>query len=641
MAKYKSAYTGQQIDESVGRALPGGEIDTTIETMKSLVGAPLVAQTKATMTDVDKVYVYTGSESGMTAGHWYYWDGTAWADGGVYNSTAVETDVTLSIAGMAADAKTVGTKLNGALTHRGNTASTDDINNAKFAHGGQWYAGKSGRPNAGGNFPFSSGTARILVFGADSDTISGKAQVVISNTNDIAWRIGSSNVWGTWQKLLSTNRLESAVDGALLYRGQTASTDDLDAETFAQNGQWYVPAAGNPQHYPFAPSAGRLIVFGSQTGTIAGKMQVVMSYTGKIVWRFGYTQTSEGTTTYVWSIWRSLITDVALDGISKAYFIANRAVLYDGDDVADVTIPGSYPKPAANTVANLPKQASGYVMKFAKTNTPYAMYQNADGELWYRSMGDWHMASPGNAFGHPLAGKVLAGVGTSFMRQYNSSAFVPISMQWFTLIGKKFGMTYTNDGLAGCCVARLENEGNSPSIATRIDLILTDHPTTADDEKYGTIYPGETVDYFIIQGGGNDSSKSVPLGAIDSIDDTTFCGALNVVTAKIRAAYPRAKLLYVTCFRRWLQDTTHVQTGHNALGLVDRDYADAMVEAARYNSVLCFDAWHESGLVPAYGESTQDDSIYAWPWISRENKHLNEEGNAFVAPLIAKRMEMI
>ena len=54
----------------------------------AFVGAPLTANTAAGMTDRSKVYVYVGSESGYSAGHWYYWTGSAWADGGVYNSIA-------------------------------------------------------------------------------------------------------------------------------------------------------------------------------------------------------------------------------------------------------------------------------------------------------------------------------------------------------------------------------------------------------------------------------------------------------------------------------------------------------------------------------------------------------------------------
>ena len=71
-------------------------------------GSPLTASTVAGMTDHTRVYVYTGSDTGYTAGNWYYWNGSAWTSGGVYNSTALQTDTTLAIPGMAADAKATG-----------------------------------------------------------------------------------------------------------------------------------------------------------------------------------------------------------------------------------------------------------------------------------------------------------------------------------------------------------------------------------------------------------------------------------------------------------------------------------------------------------------------------------------------------
>jgi hypothetical protein len=74
-------------------------------------GSPLTATTAAGMTDQSRVYVYTGSETGYTSGHWYYHNGSAWTDGGVYNAVAVDTDTTLSIAGKAADAKKTGDEL--------------------------------------------------------------------------------------------------------------------------------------------------------------------------------------------------------------------------------------------------------------------------------------------------------------------------------------------------------------------------------------------------------------------------------------------------------------------------------------------------------------------------------------------------
>ena len=76
--------------------------------LKTLFSSPLKAAAVANMTDTAKVYVYTGSEAGYTTGHWYYFDGEDWADGGVYNAVAVSTDTNLTAPGEAADAKAVG-----------------------------------------------------------------------------------------------------------------------------------------------------------------------------------------------------------------------------------------------------------------------------------------------------------------------------------------------------------------------------------------------------------------------------------------------------------------------------------------------------------------------------------------------------
>lgn len=78
---------------------------------KEAYGSPLVADAVEDMTDQSRVYVYTGSETGYTSGHWYYYNGSTWTDGGVYNAVAVDTDTTLTIAGKAADAKKVGDEL--------------------------------------------------------------------------------------------------------------------------------------------------------------------------------------------------------------------------------------------------------------------------------------------------------------------------------------------------------------------------------------------------------------------------------------------------------------------------------------------------------------------------------------------------
>ena len=112
---------------------------------KTDIGAPLKASTVAGMTNHDRIYIYTGSETGYTSGHWYYYDDGSWVDGGAYNSVAVETDTTLSISDMAADAKVTGdeiTDLKSALSSFYNQSAVDytSINSVPYniTSNGNW-----------------------------------------------------------------------------------------------------------------------------------------------------------------------------------------------------------------------------------------------------------------------------------------------------------------------------------------------------------------------------------------------------------------------------------------------------------------------------------------------------------------------
>ncbi|QIW58340.1 BppU family phage baseplate upper protein [Lactococcus raffinolactis] len=62
-------------------------LDNKVSALSS--GAPKAVSLVSSMTDKTKNYVYTGTESGYTSGNWYYWSGTAWVSGGVYQSTGI------------------------------------------------------------------------------------------------------------------------------------------------------------------------------------------------------------------------------------------------------------------------------------------------------------------------------------------------------------------------------------------------------------------------------------------------------------------------------------------------------------------------------------------------------------------------
>jgi hypothetical protein len=56
----------------------------------SVNGSPIPISLASNMTDKTRNYVYTGTEPGYIAGHWYGWNGLAWVDGGVYQSNISE-----------------------------------------------------------------------------------------------------------------------------------------------------------------------------------------------------------------------------------------------------------------------------------------------------------------------------------------------------------------------------------------------------------------------------------------------------------------------------------------------------------------------------------------------------------------------
>lgn len=203
-----------------GEAADSKTVGDAITTLHHLVGTPLVASSAASMTDRTKIYVYTGSETGYVNGHWYYFDGTSWADGGVYNSTALETDKTLTVENAAADAKKTGDSL-------------DDLKSALFQSEATWPGIKKNGlfvNDNGNHFESSSGftITYFKVFPGIEYTIKA---VKKHDADAITWRIASSI-------------MEPAVDVEASFITSISATDDQTVYTYKPENEVYLSISG-------------------------------------------------------------------------------------------------------------------------------------------------------------------------------------------------------------------------------------------------------------------------------------------------------------------------------------------------------------------------------------------------------------
>ena len=207
-----------------------------------------------------------------------------------------------------------------------------------------------------------------------------------------------------------------------------------------------------------------------------------------------------------------------------------------------------------------------------------------------------------------LDGKTLVALGDSLIY----GCWLGNKATWVNKLGVKHNMTVYNHGVNSNTLAKQDAETATPPMC----------------ERYAQMEDG--ADYVVVLGGANDRRLNVPIGKTDSRDPYCFKGAVNVLIDGLTTKYPRAKILFMTNYRRW--------SNPNGIGLYDRDYVDAMLEVCAERSVPCFDnyrgagisffnpgqlSWIDEGITIGKGEN-HHFSDEAYDWLLPKYEHLLE-----------------
>lgn len=553
---------------------------------KSAVGAPLSASRAAAMTDTSKIYVYTGSESGYTAGNWYYYDGSAWTSGGVYNSTAFETDTTLSIAGAAADAKEVGDEF---AILRGNAVSGSGVilNDSRFqnAFGGDF-----------DNLPNNRVYPVHLIFESEQAAIAAHAPVTEPGGILVTFGRDADRAMGDMQMLVSTNGTSST---GFVWKGEIWVREYWDVSRNRWN-EWHRPATS------------------ADIDGILNELQDYLCGGGSFLNLARLATNFSG----------------CFDNIPNNRIYPVNIDFSDADAVsAGIT--------ALSARAPLQK-TGGTLLTFGRgASTQDSPHKNGDvqifttpdggdwtGEILVREYWDgwneWHSLTDSSKRVWKglkisvLGDSISSYQGVSVGNAYYTAAKIPSvnSMWWKQLCRITGAEPLVIDAYASSCCAVASASWTS-SITPGVD-----------DSRCRALHTGSTSsgnridpDIILIAMGLNDFQANVPLGAWDgheslaSSDTATWRGAYANMLLKIHTEYPDA---LVFCLSPWffVRGSSSV-VNMNSGGNTYQDFEDVMREVCNILggvyidcSNFGFNRQNYSGSTFAIVETTTDGSIF-------------------------------
>ena len=207
-----------------------------------------------------------------------------------------------------------------------------------------------------------------------------------------------------------------------------------------------------------------------------------------------------------------------------------------------------------------------------------------------------------------LIGKTAAFIGDSITRGAGSS--IPFT----EYLEEQSSLTVENFGVDGSCVADKATE-TAQSFVDRISTY-------------------QNADIIGVMGGTNDFWNNVPIGEIDSVDTSTFYGALNTIAQHILVNFQGAYFFLMTPIMGYRGNRTGLAAfpyPKNSKGLSLDDYCEAIRKIAEKYSIPLLDMKRVSGMCPLI--ESEDQRLYS------DGVHPNSNGYQQIAKTIKNFLE--
>jgi lysophospholipase L1-like esterase len=178
---------------------------------------------------------------------------------------------------------------------------------------------------------------------------------------------------------------------------------------------------------------------------------------------------------------------------------------------------------------------------------------------------------------------------------------------WPTILSRNVGITVYNEGVSS---ATIQNGGANDSIS------FVNRSATIDFSRANDV---------VIFGGTNDFAQNLPIGNISDNTSNSLYGSMNIIFSNIYTSNPNAKVYIVLPMwrARITGGNVDVGTTANSIGLLLKDYCEALKNVANKYNVPYLDTYHNMGI----------NNINSANWLS-DGLHPNDAGYAHLANLI-------